>query len=727
MSSSLESLTSLWRDLIARAKKHKEDKFARTARRARAFVGKSYEDLYVNVKDDRYKPFAPGLGPRFYARLNLSQQFVNLYLPHLHFRNPQRVVEPDRPQMPPELLGLLMDQEIPPGTPMPKTELQKTDAIRAWLMSWFLNYMPREYNLRREGELAIKDGLMTGRGVVWHEVIDGAHGEVPASFYESVDGLLIDPDCQQMRNAGWIIRQGRLNRFDLAEKVGLKPERLKRADLTSLPGSDNIDTDTEDDGWRQKLGDEHETVVYYEVYCRKGLGFRYGGGPAEVRSELDSLRERFGDMEDQPCYLVFCPGVSFPLNLPPEAFTEETTLEEIRARLEWPIPFHRDAVDPWPCSVLDFDPHTKDPWAKSPLEAGMPLQVFLDQCYGFLMDRIAASSRNITFVSDAIEKKVKQAIIEGVDQLVVGVSESTGQAIKDLIYEHTFEPVTQDLYTIIGMVQRKYEEITGQNPLLGGDVGDTQPRSSGEMQIRDSRASSRPDDFAERVESWHGMIARKEGIAARLLVAPETVAPLFGEPVERDEETGEIIRLGMYSQTWAELVNTNDPTLAAAELSYTIEAGSGRREDKAKQAQDVQMVGQIIAPTLGQVYMATGIAQPLNAFVAMLGKTYNVRLDDVSFPDLQQMMAEQAGQGQEGQQDTEAAVAAEQAAAMTEQIKVQMELAKAETEKIKVELEEVKLDIERTKIDLEREKLKTMQAKAKAEKAKPAPAKGTAA
>ena len=710
----LEQIVTLWRRLIAKAKKHKEEKFGRTARRAWDFTGKSYADLYENVKELDYQPFPNGGGPFFKARLNLSQQFVNLYLPHLHFRIPRRTVTPDRPQMPPELFGLITEQEIPPGTPMPKTELQKQDLIRAWLMEWYLNYTPAEYNLKREGEVAIKEALVKGRGLVWHHMVDSPIGPTPVSEYGSVDELQVDPECEQFRDAGWIVRQQRRNRFKLADDFELEPERLKRVDLSGEVDISSDTDDTERDTWKkQNMDSKDETIVYYEIYCRDGIGLKYAGGNEELRSAMDELREQFGDMENEPCYLVLVPGVAFPLNLPPEVFTETTTTDEIRTRLEWPIPFHRDRAFPWPCTPLDFDPHTRDPWAKSPLEAGLPLQVFLDQCYGFLMDRIVASARNLLFVSDELESLVKTALVGAVDQSVIPVSNKTGQEIKNLIYEMTFETVSEDLYRIIMMVQREFEKITGQDPLLGGSIGNTQPRSSAEVQIRDSRASSRPDDYAERVGAWHGEIARKEGFATRLLVPPPE--PLFGEQSERDPETKEIIQMGPMSQAWASLVNTDNPDLAAAELSYSIVTGSEQKKDKAKQAQVVQMVAQSLVPLLGQVYTATGVSQPLNAFVQMLADLHEIRLDEVMFPDLQQMMAEQ---GQEGQQDGEQESQAAQAAAMVEQIKVQMELAKAETEKVKVTMEEVKLELEKAKIEMERQKLETEKLKIETERAK---------
>jgi hypothetical protein len=698
----LDALTNLWQSLISRARKDKEEKFARTARRVWDFIGKGYMDLYGPTVDREYQPFEEGGGPYFKARLNLSYQFLSVFLPHCHFRSPQRVVAPNRPEMPPELLSAITGQPVPQGTPMPEQPQHTPDTVRAWLMQWFLNYLPGEYNLRKEAALACQEALVKGRGVVWCELTSSAYGPVPGSFYDSVDGLLIDPAARTLRTADYIIRQRRANREELAEAMDLDPERLKH--ISSKDRDFELETqDTEGDEFKIDFDDSDSMVTYYEVYSRRGLGPGY----APEDEQLKELRKDLGDLADGPSYLVILPNVGFPLNLPPEVL-EVGDEAEIRARLDWPIPFYKDQANPWPCSVLDFHPHTKDAWAKSPLEAALPLQVFLDQCYSFLMDRIAATSRQLIFVSKGLEDEVRQAIIEGFDRSVVPVAGDTYQKISEYVHVLQFPEVNKDIYTLIAMVQREFEEITGQVPLLQGSMGPTQARSSAEVQIRDAHASTRPDDYAEKTEEWHSQIARKEGFATRLLVPPP--AALFGEQTQ-ETEGGEVY--GPFSQLWAVLVNTDDPDEAAAELDYTIEVGSGRKKNKEKMLQDVQMIGQTLVTPILNMLQQTGIgAQQYNAYVRLLGEASDQRLDDMMLPDLQAMQQQQSQEQAAMQQQ------AEQAAAEAERVKVELEMAKTETEKVKIVMEQLKIAAERAKIDMERAKLDTEEVKVELERAK---------
>ena len=76
-------------------------------------------------------------------------------------------------------------------------------------------------------------------------------------------------------------------------------------------------------------------------------------------------------------------------------------------------------------------------------------------------------------------------------------------------------------------------------------------------------------------------------------------------------------------------VNTPDPAVAVAEFSYTVEAGSGRRRNKGKQAADANMVMQQFAQPALQLYQAMGLAGPYNAMIRMMGEAYDIaRVDD---------------------------------------------------------------------------------------------------
>ncbi len=613
--SPLEAICELWNRLIKRAIDDKEDKFARTARRAMQFTGKSFADLYL--VEGEYHQFPKGGEPHFRARLNKSQQFVTTYLPFLHYQVPDRIVTPSRPQMPPELLALMSGQESQPGAPMPKSPLQVQDEVRAWHLQWWTNYVAGEYNLQREGRTATAEALVKGRGVLWCEL---GRDDVPASYHESVDGLLIDPDCGTWREAGYTIRERRESRYKLADKYQVNPEHIEAHYESNVQNALSSQTDTEDTDDRD-ASLKKDIVVYYEVYSRVGTGSR-------LRMAGEDLETELLDVVGDYVWLVIVPGMKYPLNLPPHVL-EAGTIDEVRARLEWPIPFHQDPVDPWPCSALDFLPHSKDAWAKSPLEAGLPLQVFIDNGYSFLMDRVWATSRLLILAWKGLDEKVKEALTGGLDNSVIPTNDSP-EDVKKLVATIEFPSVNTDLYTILQLAGKEFEDITGMSPLLAGNTGPTQPRSATEMQVRDTRASSRPDDFRKCTETWHSQVARKEAIAARLYVGPRIVAPLFGEPYEEDPETGEVpegFQFGPLTQTWAALVNTDDPALAARELSYSVAVGSGQQKDRQKEIADFQSVSQTMGPQI-QSLVSLGEPGPYNAMARWMGEIIERPVDE---------------------------------------------------------------------------------------------------
>lgn len=610
----LEAICELWNRLIKRAKDDKEVKFARTARRVMDFIGKGFSDLYLTKGE--YNQFPNGGGPNFHARLNKSQQFVATYMPHLHYAVPDRIVTPSRPQMPPELLALLSGQPPQPGAPMAPTELQKADRVRAWHMQWWTNYVAGEYNFQREGRTTVAEALAKGRGVVWCELDNG----VPASFHESVDGLLIDPDCRTWREAGYTIRERRKSRYKLAKEYEIDPEEIEAHYASHAQNALSVSTDTEG-AEAEDASLKKDIVIYYEVYSRVGTGSR-------LRMAGEDMETEMLDVVGDHVWLVIVPGMKYPLNLPPHILVEATTAE-IRARLDWPIPFYEDPVDPWPCSALDFLPHSKDPWAKSPLEAGLPLQVFIDSAFSFVMDRVAATSRCLILAWKGLEEKVQDAITGGPDQLVIKVTDNVQDVAKQVAFL-TFPEVNTDLYTILQLASREFEDATGMSPLLMGNMGPTQARSSAEVQIRDTRASSRPDDFRKCTETWQAMVARKECIAARLYVGPRIVAPLFGEPYEEDPVTGEVpedFQFGPLTQTWSALVNTDDPAMAAKELSYSVAVGSGQQKDRQKEIADFQSVNQTMSSQI-QTLVKLGEPGPYNAMARWMGEIIERPVDE---------------------------------------------------------------------------------------------------
>jgi len=83
--------------------------------------------------------------------------------------------------------------------------------------------------------------------------------------------------------------------------------------------------------------------------------------------------------------------------------------------------------------------------------------------------------------------------------------------------------------------------------------------------------------------------------------------------------------MGPLTQTWATYWNTTDPAEAAADWSYTVESGSGRRKNQARIVADGQQLLQLFLPAAQQFVMA-GQVQQWNALVEVAQEMLEIPL-----------------------------------------------------------------------------------------------------
>jgi hypothetical protein len=604
----LRSIVALWERQIDLAKKTKKRQFDETAQRAWDFKGKSYLQLYIEHNDEHEK-FPT---PYYKVRRNLSAEYVSVMLPFIHAQIPTRLCEPRRPQLPPELVELV-------GSTVP-VELLAQEQLLAFLMSWYLNWIPKEYDLAKEERTALPEALVKGRCLVWHHMQNSPFGVMPVSNYDTVDGLLIDPDAEQLRDAGYIIRIRKRSAWKLAKEYSIPVDQIRGIAQSKHQEATETAYDTADDTPDEERA-THDVVEYYEVYSRMGVGIRLKDSSEDVLKEHAEALEAMGPY----VRLVIIPGLNHPANVPPEVMADPSGASELKARLEWPLPFHQ-GFDPWPMTVLDFYPNARDPWAASPLEGCLPLLVFMDHLYSFIMGRVRTTCRDIIVTSTQLQQDIKNAIASGLDQEVVQFDGNMAD-LEKMIHIIQFAELNPDTWKLIPLIESAFERSSGMTPLLhGGDAG-RQMRSAAEADIREGHATSRPNDFADMVEDWNSRIAAKEAIATRLFVPPP--ARLFGEEV-----TDEMFAGAPYSQAWAQTVAVNgDPVAAAGQLRYTVEAGSGRRKNKQARVADAAQITQtMLAPML---QMATqGLPGPYNALVDILAEMYEMPLSRLKLETL---------------------------------------------------------------------------------------------
>lgn len=634
----LEQITKLWLKQIERCKKVKERQFGRTARRAWHYLGQDYSSLMLAPPEEEEEedefPQQQG-NQRYRPVINKSQEFVALYLPYLQHTIPHRLVEPRRPEIPLELADLL------PDVVQWQETLRRSEQILSWLMQWWLNWLPGEYGLFRESRRAIPEALVKGRGVLWTETHPGPYGEIPASFYGSVDDLFVDADTRQMRDAGFVVRRRERSAWKIHKERGIPLGKLRAAGSGSSEsrGDKRVSSGRAVSQGSDAKDDRGDRCEYYQIWSRMGMGHLLRDAGEEIEgltTALDSLGPFI--------YLEVMDGIPHPLNLNPD-FPNQT-VDELRARLEWPLALHQEIADPWPCNLLDFYSHAQDPWASSALEAALPIQRFLDHCYRYLMKRVRQTSRSLILSSCDLEAAVDDAMEKGLDLEIVKVKGQPGVDVKKMVDVMEFPDVQQSTWTLIPMLERAFERSTGMDPLLHGSQPDKIDRSAAAVEYREAHLTSRPSDFADITEAWQSTIAGKEAIATRLYTRPETVAPMYGEPVPAEDE--EVPVWGPLTMQWMNLVMTDSPADAAAELHYTVEAGSGQRKNKQKQANDAQQLTQVVMQPLILYGQQTGNFQPYNELMEILGEAYDLPMHRLMLPPLQPPQPETATGGNTG-------------------------------------------------------------------------------
>ena len=649
----LGEISELWGKQVETCKKVKQKQFGDTADALWRYMGKSYRDLAVEM-DGWGHSMPREMESREKVRIAKVREFVSLMLPYIHEKVPHRTVRPRIPQLPDELLRAMAELElIVPGQPV-NAGPRPGDILRSWLLEYYLNYTPGEYGLLFESRMACEEALCKGMGVVYHEFVNGPYGRMPASVFDTVDGLYFDPDCRQRKHAGYMVRERVESVWQVSKLFDIDPDKLRSSKsshwLTNLRKKSSNEEEN-------IAGVERDVCVWYEVWSRMGVGQYLKDAGDDVKNLAATVEE----LNDH-VYLAIMPGMDHPLNVPAELIGEGADKEDLIRRLEWDIKTYEEPENPWPASFLEFYPNPKNPYATSPLESSLPLQVFIDDLYAYLMSRIRGTGRQIGVAAKQLADKIKTAIAEGGDLIVV---EHDGEAVemKRLFEMIEFPELNGDVWRILDAAESKWEESTGMTPLMYGNTGDTQPRSAYEVRVRQSNTSARPEDYADQVKNWMSACAGKEGIIARQSVGPREVAHLFGEGANiNPEDDNDTIRKAMaenpnmlvqmpLTAAWAAFVNTDRPEVAAAEVDYTCESGTGTRRNKQKQTADSQMLTQNLLPAFAQ--MATGgMVDPFNNLMSLLADAYDLPLEKLRLAPPPQPMQQP---GQPGPQTPEGA------------------------------------------------------------------------
>jgi len=603
--SPLRPIVTKWKEAIRRANERKQSQFGEDAKEAMQFYNGPHDFLYKPGYGRKSRGFVHGsddeFTPSFGMTVNKAAECVQIFGPVLYHKNPIRKVNPRKPPiLPIEVFGPPEDPMVQQqylATKMQVDQIRGTDAARAALLEFYLNYTPEALGLKDQARSAIDEALIKGMGLLFTEVYQpkGLDILMVGSFYDTVDNLQMDPDAETMHDAQWVARRCIHPVWMVEREYGL-PRGTLRGSIESInrQGDGSIDEDLD---FQRRLGRSNDLVVYWKIYSKMGIGARLAGVTPSLRGQL----EQFGDY----CYLVLCDECSYPLNLPPSLTESATDIQVLLDAVQWPIPFWAD--DEWPFTPIQFHPVPRCIWPMSHLKPAMGELKFLDWCYSFLASKIRVACRDFLAVQKSASEELKNAILTGSDYTLLEIEKHHG-TISDVVQFLQHPQFNSSIYEVLRAVEHNFEKRTGLTELMYGETA-RQLRSASEAELKSENIKVRPDDMASRVEDAMSMVARKEALAARWHLSAKDVAPIMG-------------LLG--AQWWQQLLEASDPAEILMSLEYRIEAGSARKPNRERDAANMANAVQMLFGPLFQYSMNTGDVMPVNKLLADWSKSIDL-------------------------------------------------------------------------------------------------------
>lgn len=615
-------VVKMWHQALKTAGKDRWNKFGKTASVCRKFFDGAHDFMYESKRTD-------GLGmvvgegvakPSFPMSVNKIAELVQIFGPTIYHANPYRHVKPRKPPLNEQQLALRYGPAAGTVLQMLGEERMRDETV-ASLMSCWLNYLPGQLDLKAESRLAADEALITGMGVVWHEMYrpgPNAPGFLPYSYQGSPDDLFLDPDAEKWNELTWCAQRTQIPRWQAEREYGLRDGALKKyARGETSMRSASVDS-SEMGIYRRKQGRTADVVTIYKVWSKSGLGHELSAPTNDevtLGEEASVLRESLSRFGDQ-VFLVLCEDCPWPLNIPPEemrADGEQYSEREVWERTRWPVPFYEDS-DGWPFTPLCFQPVSKCLWPMAHFKPALGEMMALNWIYSFLMGRVHFTSRVLLFYAEHVSDEVRKALESGKDLELIPYQEALINDVNKVVQQFEHKASHIDLWKLASELNVLIDKRTGLSEIMYGMVAQ-QMRSATEAQVRQNATNVRPAAMADAVDDFATKIARKESLMSQWKVDGRTVSAFMGEFNGMDG-------MGTFGQLWQQFcyvpLNYLDPmSLMRPPLEYevTIAAGSARKPDIAKDQTDMDQASQMFVPIFDREYQMTGDPTLLNSFM----------------------------------------------------------------------------------------------------------------
>jgi hypothetical protein len=615
----LGSLTSTWVAAIKAAEESKAN-FNRTAEICQTFFTGSMDAMWNDTYRTKFLGGMPA--PQFRLTLNKTFELTSIVGPSLMWADAGRIasmysaLEID-PSVMPAIRGL--DLRSPEAAQMAEQYMSEMATERAIndatckIMERYLNYSQREQpggGLKNQSRLAILDALIKGRGVIKVDTYKphGVDYELTGGFRIDVDDLFIDPNCKQGDLSGckWIAIRHCDPHWEVERRFGWNRNSLKGKG-TSVASKMGAEI--------QKMNKAPRSVndltIWYEIFSLCGVGTRFNGAGSQ------DLHQAFEDEVGDEAYLCVCPGVREFLNF---RNAEASTIEmpRLKARLDWPVPYYRDGR--WPIALLDFWDNPKSCWPIATVSAGIGQLTVMNLILCSIAEKAFRDSLDKVAISNILDNDTVAKILS-LRHEVISLNPSSGETIDQFISTVKRSPLNLDVWRMVEIMSASFDKAVGLTDMMYGlNPGGKVTRTAADANIKGEAVAVRPEFMASRVEEWHTDIANIERIAAGYSVDGAVTRPLLG---------------ALGSELWTELITKADPDLYMREMTIMIEAGSTRRPNKAKEAQNMQQMSAFLLPVAQWYAGSTGNTEPLNNIVKSIGKSIDQDTAAWAFPQIQ--------------------------------------------------------------------------------------------
>lgn len=610
----LGQITSEWSRRI-RAAESKRKPFMRVAAICTNFFQGSNGFLWDASFREKYFSSLPS--PDFKITLNKAFELVEIIGPSLMGSYPGRVVKShDQVEINLDAIGSADDPmviEIMNRLNEERLKKRNVSATRNSLMENYLNYAQREQpngGLKNQSILAIRDSLVTGRGVLYTESykFPGSNRTLTRSKRVSPDRIYIDPDCKSpdLSDALWIAVKHTEPHWMVERRFGLEPEYLRNKHSTNSEEINASETDELSEA--RDINSTHDKIVWFEVFSKCGVGTR------GKRQKL-ALHEAFENTVGDYAYICFAPGIDEPLNLTSDMIDDDTSDEVIQKALEWPVPYYMD--NRWPVNFIDFYQSTTGPWPIAPLSPGIGHLLFMNIMVSSLASRVYHSSRNLVAVlksaSDDVIKKIKGG---GFNEFIE-LNSNVHKSIKEVVSFIESPAVNFDVFQMLDRVSQMFDKAVGLTETMYGlHAGGKVSRTAADVRLREEAVNIRPEAMKEKVVDWQVEVANTERICAGWTVDGKSLVPRFTE---------------VEAALWDQLIAEEDPEVFVREMQCIVEANSISRPNKSRDNENLQRLNWLV-PILDKQADA-GNVKPFNAFITATGKAIEMDLQDMLLPE----------------------------------------------------------------------------------------------